>query len=578
MESNWHSAICKIAINQVTHQTGWFVSGSGDLLTAGHGFLGAMEGSQYEITLHSGEVVSARLEHHNFDIGRGIDYALMKVCDPLTQVTSIPLAAKCPPSHRKVEVFSSGYRQSIGDFESHLEGHFVAPNKKSGRVVTLQIQAKSEDLAGFSGAPILVKSGDGYRAIGIQSAQLKQAEQHIFAVPISVVLDDCPRISRLIQRDKQKSVDFLKERSTAFPRLKTKQAFNARAAFTIAIIDDNQRYNELHTKIKARLDKISNEIDSLRNIHGWPSEKIVPSIKSNLTALGSTQENISDLFNSRRFAHPPNEYMYFIDFECEVDPKPRASSPLSLNTVTVSKANSGMYTLGEDGSYKLHVTAPSATTDDDIEELVCNIVVDSVLDATVQMSAPVLRGIQKTGSGAKTLNTLKSKYIALNKLEPYGLSLQTQIPEAISLASCCRPSLTAAIDMQKFRRLWTDFHNSLTLTQPASLPLALGSDGFNKLIDRAEDLGFSDQLSTRKLKQELEALKLKENAPTLCMWAIATKKPKGSKTRTELATALRSSGKYHSNLWCFSTSPSRMRQIMSYREFVEVQFFFLSKG
>jgi hypothetical protein len=578
----------KILINEETWQTCWLISSDGLLATSGHGFFKKNSngnispsniGELFEIEIKGYPYLKAELIEISFDIKRYLDYALLKINNKNNDgFPYIPICSKmkCCTGNK---FFAKGYRLTAQDYQTSVEGKIIgnAFRNDAEKGSFFQLNVDPEKLEGMSGAAICVKCDKQpqLKAIGIQSSQISKARNNAFAVPFNNIVRFSKNFKRIISEMERKNIGPIEIDSDLFSTSRRYVDESPRLfVFIVPHPDIDIDADKLYSKICDIWEPHSKKIIDRAKRIGWL--KRVAKIKlSQNSILPDGKQKINDLLNTnfleKRAANISGIRAVFDlsgnYFSEDLREDIRADHQLS-HFIGI-KFSDSVEGLSSYEGFDSHVVIKKGSISL-ARQSIFNAIEDIFFDCYTFHAVPMFYQLCMTPEAKKAFSILKVEFSRQLDLQPYGFTIPEEI-EYISLASCCRKSLTSDIDLDKLHVLWHNFANdflfeSIFLRKSNKTPLISYDDICNYLITTKKIGG---QLSASNVHKEIQNIQAKKGE--LCAFGITRKRPRTNKIRDEIC-ALFGQPKFHMNM--VKAFPFRtLKQVFSYSEYIKLLFF-----
>jgi len=225
------------------------------------------------------------------------------------------------------------------------------------------------------------------------------------------------------------------------------------------------------------------------------------------------------------------------------------------------------FTLTSSKRFDSELTLKASTADANASEIL-NIIYDVCLDILVFNSIPILKQLFADIEARHHFSRSKVLFAVHKELFAYGFAVSDNF-NYISLASCCRPHVNAAINLYEYGILWQSFINDFLFEGIRSRRKGLAPElEAQEIFLRVLSLkGLGGQFDRETLEKEIQKL----SGCGLSFLCITVKRPHYQKDRENLAHLFRA-GKWRRNL--IRTFPiSQFRYFLKFLPYLKMYFF-----
>jgi hypothetical protein len=623
-------SICLVYLNKQRSffQTAWLVSGSGFLLTAGHGICEhkLKVNDCVDITFFDGFTCDATIVDFGFRIlepnKSSIDYALLKL-NKRSSRNALPLKLlKSLNSVANKDLLIVGYRSDNVNGEikpqTIVRGRVESISKSSdGNPFFIQLYVQGKGLHGMSGAPVCIKQNGQIFAIGLQCLQDNQYNSDAFACPVDHIYKNSLLFKDLYHQtlyrsriDLDSSVILTCSNMSIPPRfvdtsnvcrsiifIEPPGIKNSPYAFPIRnkLWDKWERYTTIG-KQKCTFDTyLQGKPSSIfpgEHLKGLKLSVQKSFLSSNTLGSGSKVGNNYEITNKSfreilltRFGSSSDSLRIICDLDNILSPRSFAElwsdedSAWGENRIT----HLVLVQLGSDNGLDsfnniliITIKTPEANEVEKTIQALFNIIEDVILDICIANSMRHLFSLYSSVVSKRIFSKAKAEFAYSQIKSPYQISNTSMDLPYISFASCTRKSLHSEIQPEMYYNLWKDFldHEFLPIGTTSCIH-RFDPVNFSQVANYILDLrGIWGQVSINRLKHEFSLAISKNQSSKFFFFAIYTRRAKSKINRKTLAHLF---GRQKCRLKMFRFFPSyRLHELVLYRDNIRISLFKLA--
>lgn len=584
-----HAASAVVRLPNGHHQTAWLFSDMGYLLTASHALesLSFRVGDAIDIEFFAGNAVKATIEEMLYRKADLIDYCIIRA--PTSAHINIrPIEVDINwQGYGGAEFILSGVRSRTKNIATTLKGRIAqAPAFRvdGKRPTAIQLDIQEEDIGGMSGAAICV-GGKNPKAIAIQSWQPSQMKTFAVATPIGRLLEHSKILREFNEERVAKSAQILDFEPADFAHYsKYKMEYPDRGTlFFISLTKNCEFSSSVYEQVYSRWNKLEERIDRTASSLRWflnptkilrPFQTMQEFISLTDTKGTPIQNILQESIDKERCYRLFRVYVdlgdaVVVDNACDVPERPEVSHVLGVSCG--KKTDRIVAHVGFDLHLELSTREPVVAAK---QILLC--IEDMLIDAIVFNSIGVLSHLFSGVEGRREFSLLKLKFATESEVIPFGLALPKSGISYISLASCCRSSLSdESRDLERYFHLWRLLVHGFilrrfgrNLTDPAVPALTIEELRFRILGMKTIGL----QIPFRKIENQLSSGRYLQGE-LLCL-ARVNRRPNKTSLRRELASYFGYSQFHVGMVNVFRIEV--LSQVRKYRDCIQTFFFRLN--
>ena len=539
----------------------------GHILTAGHGFKFSKLNKHFNVHFGGCDVYKAKLIEKGFDTpDECIDFAVLRIEN--TDINIEPLRISSWRKYINNRGFIHGYASFKNGFGLSIDGYIrdriVPSNVKSSCKNLVQFDLDNElDARGLSGATVCPNSSP-IAVIGVQTQQFNTPyKSDTLFTPCTKIKEVSKIVAKEYYRSEQDGLgafvcDLLKKRVG-------KHQIRCKRYCLLISPCKNENNIEIFDLFNSQKYKL------FKNI-GRFHQDIKVSSKRALLELDFEEINDDDNHKNplryyiNNIESPAEEIRIIIDFPNSL--KNGFKSDLSKKASHTVCVNFGGGDSLLDYTYTLEARDAESAVD-----AAFNVILDIYADLYL-FNNTLLVNYFVTNQEKRSFSKIKVRFVTKYRLLVYGKALYPPESKYVSLASCSRPSATAAINWSYYFDLWYEFLSELFspnnwLTEPGELiyPTPLKPQVIQAVLTILKsEKSFAGQVNLNKVEQKLHAFEMTPNQHGYLVFAHS--RPSSKYQRQNLAN-LFGRARYKRNMYRVFRSNHRS-QLEDFKDYIKI--------